>query len=154
MYEYFGVGPQVQEDVDGICPRFLRCLPKYRLSTPSKRSLEIWCMVIDNLIVADVIFFLVGSYILRVFVIWLWFGIFFHFGCFVIFRCLWILGLDVRSMLSVNGLWSWMVARCCLNVAMGGIGILAIGCWLRFNLNVLLRQFYFLLVPPFGWLTF
>ena len=69
MYEYFGVGPQVQEDVDGICPRFLRCLPKYRLSTPSKRSLEIWCMVIDNLIVADVIFFLVGSYILRVFVI-------------------------------------------------------------------------------------
>ena len=47
-----------------------------------------------------------------------------------------------------------MVARCCLNVAMGGIGILAIGCWLRFNLNVLLRQFYFLLVPPFGWLTF
>ena len=71
MYEYFGVGPQVQEDVDGICPRFLRCLPKYRLSTPSKRSLEIWCMVIDNLTVADVIFFffLVGSYILRVFVI-------------------------------------------------------------------------------------
>ena len=69
-YVWVLVGPQVQEDVDGICPRFLRCLPKYRLSTPSKRSLEIWCMVIDNLTVADVIFFFfVGSYILRVFVI-------------------------------------------------------------------------------------
>ena len=46
---------------------FVACLNI--VSTPSKRSLEIWCMVIDNLIVADVIFFLVGSYILRVFVI-------------------------------------------------------------------------------------
>nr|POE61699.1 hypothetical protein CFP56_51905 [Quercus suber] len=54
MYEYFGVGLQVQEDVDGIYPRFLRWLPKYRLSTPSKRSLEVWCTVIDNLIVANI----------------------------------------------------------------------------------------------------
>ena len=52
MYEYFGVG-QVQEDVDGIYLRFLRWLPKYRLSTPSKRSLEVWRMVIKNLTVAD-----------------------------------------------------------------------------------------------------
>ncbi|XP_065635420.1 uncharacterized protein LOC112003681 isoform X2 [Quercus suber] len=43
-----------QEDVDGIYPRFLRWLPKYRLSTPSKRSLEVWCTVIDNLIVANI----------------------------------------------------------------------------------------------------
>ena len=31
MYEYFGVGPQVREDVDGIYPRFLYWLPKYHL---------------------------------------------------------------------------------------------------------------------------
>ena len=58
MYEYFGVGPQVREDVDGMYLRFLRWLPKYRLSTPSKRSLEVWRMVIDNLTAANVIFFL------------------------------------------------------------------------------------------------
>ena len=57
MYEYFGVGPQVREDIDGIYPRFLCWLPKYRLSTPSKCSLEVWRMVIDNLTVANVIFF-------------------------------------------------------------------------------------------------
>ena len=57
MYEYFGVGPQVQEDVDRIYPRFLHWLPKYRLSTPSKHSLEVWRMVIDNLTAADVSFF-------------------------------------------------------------------------------------------------
>jgi len=57
MYEYFGVGPQVWEDVDGMYPRFLHWLPKYHLSTPSKRSLEVWRMVIDNLIVADVSYF-------------------------------------------------------------------------------------------------
>ena len=48
------VGPQVQEDFDGIYPRFLRWLPKYRLSMPPKRSLEVWCMVIDNLTMAVV----------------------------------------------------------------------------------------------------
>ena len=73
MYEYFGVGPQVREDVDGIYPRFLCWLPKYRLSTPSKCSLEVWRMVIDNLTVADVrffFFFLVGFFLkLRVFVL-------------------------------------------------------------------------------------
>ena len=57
MYEYFGVNPQVREDVDRIYPRFLHWLPKYHLSTPSKHSLEVWRMVIDNLIVADVSFF-------------------------------------------------------------------------------------------------
>ena len=41
MYEYFGVGPEIREEVAGIFPRFLRWLPKYRLSTPSRHSLEI-----------------------------------------------------------------------------------------------------------------
>ena len=41
MYEYFGVGPEIREEVNEIYPRFLCWLPKYRLSTPSKRSLEI-----------------------------------------------------------------------------------------------------------------
>ncbi|KAL4602865.1 hypothetical protein ACB092_10G083800 [Castanea dentata] len=53
MYEYFGADPQVQEDVDGIYPRFLRWLPKYRLSLPSKCSLEVWHSMIDNLTMAD-----------------------------------------------------------------------------------------------------
>ena len=57
MYEYFGVSPQVWEDVDGIYPRFLHWFPKYHLSTPSKRSLEVWRMVIKNLTVADLSFF-------------------------------------------------------------------------------------------------
>ena len=56
MYEYFGVGPQVRDKVEGIYPRFLHWLPEYRLSTPSKHSLEVWRMLIDNLIVADVSF--------------------------------------------------------------------------------------------------
>ena len=49
MYEYFGVGPEIQEEFSGIFPRFLRWLPKHRFSIPSKRSLEIWCLVINNL---------------------------------------------------------------------------------------------------------
>ena len=36
MYEYFGFGPQVWEEVNGIDHRSLRWLPKYRLSTPSQ----------------------------------------------------------------------------------------------------------------------
>ena len=105
MHEYLRVGPQVREDVDGIYPRFLCWLPKYHLSTPSNCSLEVWRMVIDNLTVADVFFFFFGGILYfkgfcDLIVVWY----FFHFGCFVIFRCLWILGLDVRSMLSVNGL--------------------------------------------------
>ena len=62
MYEYFGVGPQVLEDVGDMYPRFLHWLPKYHLLTPSKRSLQVWRMVIDNLVVVDVnfFFFLVG----------------------------------------------------------------------------------------------
>ena len=54
MYEYFGVGPKIQEEVNDIFPRFLRWLPKHRLSTPSRRSLEIWRLVIDNLTTDDV----------------------------------------------------------------------------------------------------
>ena len=51
MYEYFGVGPQVLADVGDMYPRFLRWLPKYHLSMHSKCSLQVWHMVINNLIV-------------------------------------------------------------------------------------------------------
>ena len=54
MYEYFGVGPEIQEEVAGIFPRFLHWLPKQHLSMPSRRSLEIWCFVIDTLTTDDV----------------------------------------------------------------------------------------------------
>ena len=54
MYEYFGVGPEIREEVASIFPRFLRWLPKYRLSTPSRHSLEIWRLVINNLTADDV----------------------------------------------------------------------------------------------------
>ena len=40
MYGYFGVGSQLSEDVDDVFPRFLHWMPKYRLSTPPKRSLQ------------------------------------------------------------------------------------------------------------------
>ena len=87
MHEYLRVGPQVREDVDGIYPRFLCWLPKYRLSTPSKCSLEVWRMVIDNLTVVDVsffFFFFLEFLVLRVFVVWSSF----YSGFFVIFRCI------------------------------------------------------------------
>ena len=79
--------------------------PKYRLSTPSKHSLEVWCMLIDNLTIADVSFFFFFGY----FVFKGFFGLVvvwpsFHSGFLVIFRCLGILGLDVRIMSSVSGL--------------------------------------------------
>ena len=54
MYEYFGVGPEIREEVTSIFPRFLRWLPKHCLSPPFRRSLELWCLVIDNLIIDDV----------------------------------------------------------------------------------------------------
>ena len=54
MYEYFGVGPKIREEVTGIFPRFLRWLPKHHLSPPSRRSLEIWRLVIDNMTINDV----------------------------------------------------------------------------------------------------
>ena len=54
MYEYFGVGPEIREEVTGIFPRFLRWLPKHHLSPPSRRSLEIWRLVIDNMTIDDV----------------------------------------------------------------------------------------------------
>ena len=54
MYEYFGVGPEIWEEVTGIFPRFLCWLPKHRLSIPFRRSLEIWRLVIDNLTIDDV----------------------------------------------------------------------------------------------------
>ena len=54
MYEYFGVSPEIREEVTGIYPRFLRWFPKHRLSPPSRRSLELWRLVIDNLTIDDV----------------------------------------------------------------------------------------------------
>ena len=82
------VGPQVQEDVDGIYPRFLHWLPKYRLSMPPKRSLEVWCMVIDNLTMAVVrvcvcVCVCVCGFLCLIVV---WSSL--HFRFFVIFRCL------------------------------------------------------------------
>ena len=63
-------GPQVWEEVDGIYPRFLHWLPKYRLSMPSKRSLEIWHMLIDNLTVADMSFSLFVRGLWCLIVVW------------------------------------------------------------------------------------
>ena len=54
MYEYFGVGLEIREEVTGIFPRFLRWLPKHRWSPPSRHSLELWHLVIDNLTIDDV----------------------------------------------------------------------------------------------------
>ena len=93
MYEYFGVGLEIQEEVNDIYPRFLHWFPKYRLSTTSKRSLEIWRMVIDNLTVDDVS---PSSLFCGDFGVWWWFLVldfglvffFFILGSFVIFRCL------------------------------------------------------------------
>ena len=39
MYEYFRVGPQLLEDIDDMFLKFLRWLPKCRLSMPPKHSL-------------------------------------------------------------------------------------------------------------------
>ena len=58
MYEYFGVGPEIQDKVIGIFPRFLRWLPKHRLSPSSRCSLELWRLVIDNLTIDVSSFFL------------------------------------------------------------------------------------------------
>ena len=99
MYEYFGVGPQVLEDIGDMYPRFLRWLPKYRLSTPPKQSLQVWRMVIDNLTANDVSFFVLG--VLRLV------ESFFFF--FVLCFSLWfgfLFILVVRSVLNVNGLKS------------------------------------------------
>ena len=54
MYTYFGVGPEIHEEIAGIFPRFFCWLPKHRLFTPSRRSLEILRLLIDNLIANDV----------------------------------------------------------------------------------------------------
>ena len=54
MYEYFGVGSEIREEVAGIFPRFLHWLPKHCLSISSRHSLEIWHLVIDNLTIDDV----------------------------------------------------------------------------------------------------
>ena len=89
MYEYFGVDPEILEKVDDIYSRFLRWLPKYHLSMPSRCSLEIWRVVIDNLTVDDVS----PSFFIFSFCLWgfwclmmVWSS--FDFGFFVIFRCL------------------------------------------------------------------
>ena len=94
MYEYFGVGSQIREEVDDIYPRFLRWLPKHRLPMPSRHSLEIWHMVIDNLIIDDVslfaffvfFFLLLCMCVYGVFGVWIWFGLFLILRPFVIFQ--------------------------------------------------------------------
>ena len=73
MYRYFGVGPEIQEDTVGIFPRFLCWLPKHCLSITSRRSLEIWCLVIDNLTIDDVSSFFPSLFL---FGTWLWLGLF------------------------------------------------------------------------------
>ena len=86
MYEYFGVGPQLLEDVDDMFPRSLCWLPKYHLSAPPKRSLQAWCMVIDSLAADDKSFLLLfvwGFYVLVLCCL-----ASFHSGFFVIFKCL------------------------------------------------------------------
>ena len=83
MYEYFGVGPQVLEDDGDMYPRFLLWLPKYRLSKPLKRSLEVWRTVIDNLTVADMSFLFCVEFLCLT-VVWPSF----HPRFIVIFRCL------------------------------------------------------------------
>ena len=65
MYEYFGVGLEIQDEVTGIFPRFLYWLPKHCLSIPYRRSLEIWRLVIDNLTIDDV-----NSFFLLLFKFW------------------------------------------------------------------------------------
>ena len=55
MYEYFGVDPQLLEDVDDVFLRFLCWMPKHLLSKPPKISLQAW--VIDGLDVEDVSLF-------------------------------------------------------------------------------------------------
>ena len=54
MYEYFRVGPEIREEVNGIFPIFLYWLPKHHLSTPFRHSLEIWRLMIDNTNADDV----------------------------------------------------------------------------------------------------
>ena len=53
MYEYFRVGPEIWEEVNGIFPIFLYWLPKH-LSTPFRHYLEIWRLMIDNTTADDV----------------------------------------------------------------------------------------------------
>ena len=48
MYKYFEVGLEIQEEVASIFLIFLCWFPEHRLSTPSKCTLEIRRLVIDN----------------------------------------------------------------------------------------------------------
>ena len=74
MYTYFGVGPEIHEEIAGIFPRFFCWLPKHRLSTPSRRSLEIWRLVIDNLTADDVSSS--SPFFFGIFGTWLWLDLF------------------------------------------------------------------------------
>ena len=84
MDEYFGVGPEIWEEIIGIFPRFLRWLPKPHLLTPSKRSLEIWHLVIDNLTVNDVSPFPPSFFLNLWYLVMAW--SFLILGSFVIFQ--------------------------------------------------------------------
>ena len=54
MYEYFGVGPEFRRKLMAFFLDFFVGCPHHHLSSPSRRSLEIWCLVIDNLTANDV----------------------------------------------------------------------------------------------------
>ena len=48
---FWGWSSSFSADIGDMYPRFLRWLPKYHLSMHSKCSLQVWRMVINNLIV-------------------------------------------------------------------------------------------------------
>ena len=137
-------------------PKFLRWLPKYRLSTPTKRSFQTWCMVVDNLAANDVSFFVVVVVVVV-------FGDFVFIVVLFGFFLFWVL-CDFQMSLTpwlrceehVECEWAQELngRQVCLSVAMGDIGILVTRYWLRFNMCTLLRRFLPFLVLPSGWQTF
>ena len=139
MYKYFEVGLEIQEEVASIFLIFLCWFPEHRLSTPSKCTLEIRRLVIDN--------FLNLWYLV---IVWS----FIILGSFVIFQ------MSLNPWAGCEGYTEYeralelMVVRYCLNVGMEGIGMLVIRYCPKFNMSILLQQFQFLLVPSFGWLIF
>ena len=142
---------------------FLGWLPKTRLSTLPKHSLQAWQMVVDGLDaegVSFILWFIGGSLIWLLLLFFFSFFLFcgyvfsFHFGLFVMFRWAWILGWDARVMSNMHGLWSWMSVKSYLNVVMVDTGILEIGGFHMFTMYILLKWSLSILVPRFGWPAF
>ena len=91
----------------------------------------------------------VSLFLWGVFSVWLWYGLLLILGFLVIFlkslvgceeyvECAQALELNGRQVLFECGHERYWY--------------LVIGCCLRFNMCTLLQQFWFLLVPPLGWL--